>query len=193
VLCSRASRFSSGTATARWRAVAAVLRTAPSISHDQNGHPIREFGMRHQVAVLRGTRGGVAERPDAVRDDRHLLCGVCPGDGGRHQGVTPLGVSDDLSLRRVEQAVPSFEPGHGPLDSRVEVGERWVSVSTYTLALLLPIAVKLRSDPSCPRIRRVVSPQLLGESAVHTFDEEMRKLRRLGGLGRGAHRGSHLC
>ena len=46
---------------------------------EQNRHPVIQFLLGHEEAIFRRPLNGVAQRPDAARNNRDLVNGVLPG------------------------------------------------------------------------------------------------------------------
>src|SRR5262249_36962220 len=79
---------------------------------------------RQQKAILRGSLDGVAERPDAARNNRDLVDRIDARQGRGHQGVAHLMIGDAAALLRAEYAALLLEAGNDAFDCDREVIER---------------------------------------------------------------------
>src|SRR5262249_10098138 len=79
---------------------------------------------RQQKAILCGSLDGVAERPNAARNDRDLVDRIDARQGRGHQRVAHLVIGDAAALLRAEDAALLLVAGRHAFNYRGEVIER---------------------------------------------------------------------
>ena len=87
----------------------------------QSCHLVLEFGAGHQVTVLGRALDVVAERTYSARNDRYLLYGLRTLQRQRYQRVARLVISDEFSLKRVQDATFLFQTCNDSLYCRGEI------------------------------------------------------------------------
>ncbi len=95
----------------------------PAAQH--HGDPVLQLWPRQQVAVLGGHLHGVAQRAPAARHDADLGNRIGVRHQLGHQRVPGLVVGDGRALLLVHDLRPALQPGHHPLDGRLEVLEAY--------------------------------------------------------------------